>query len=368
MLKMPCIAAIALTGLAVAGPAQALPQYVGSMPVAGSTASEMMGGRRNTRPVGNATFGGQTRAGVWVVPSNNPGAYSWIEIFPTGVTATRANSAHITRVVGNSTGNNAMTQATSWRVTNALVGVRNLNPTGATQSSAEDIKRTNSGTSIVGWAEIGGVRRASLWGSKASTWVDLNPLGATASTAVALFDGTQVGWAEIGGARHGGLWTGSAASWIDLHPLAATQSSVLGIGQSRQVGWAEIGGQMHASVWNGTAASWEDLNPSGATRSVATAVGKFDRQAGWAEFAGQRRAVFWRGSSSSWEDLHALLPGSFAWSEVTSAWYRGHDKFFVGHGLNNDTGMVEALNWRIPTPGAAALFGVAGLVGTRRRR
>jgi hypothetical protein len=69
-----------------------------------------------------------------------------------------------------------------------------------------------------------------------------------------------VGDAVLGGERHASLWSGTAASWFDLNPTGATESSASGIFGDWQVGFASFSDGPHASIWNGTAESWEDLS------------------------------------------------------------------------------------------------------------
>ena len=50
---------------------------------------------------------------------------------------------------------------------------------------------------------------ASLWSGTADPWVDLNPAGATGSSARAVQGGQQVGVASVAGVSRASLWTGT---------------------------------------------------------------------------------------------------------------------------------------------------------------
>lgn len=354
-------AAVACASAATAGS-----YFIGSLPAPGASASALSNGQRVTRPVGYAVIGGADHAGQWRFSVNDPALFTWFDLHPAGASESRAHAAHRSRVVGEATFSGS-TNAMVWRVINSVEGLRNLNPGAATQSAALDTRRTLDGQRTVGWAEIGGATHASLWRAKADTWIDLNPLAATASTALAHHDGEQAGWAEIRGQTHASMWTGSAASWIDLNPLGATSSMALGVQNGRQIGWAEFGGVMQAGTWLGAAASWSALNAAGSDASAANDGNGRGSIVGWAEFNGDRHAARWS-PSGAFMDLHAMLPGNFQWSEATGTWSRGHLQYIAGMGFNNNSGLVEALYWQLPTPGAASLLGLAALTGLRRRR
>jgi hypothetical protein len=77
----------------------------------------------------------------------------------------------------------------------------------------------------VGFATIGGRNFAGLWSGKASSWVNLDPAGSTASEAYATNGQLQVGVATIGGISRAGFWSGTASSWSDLHSYLPAQFS-----------------------------------------------------------------------------------------------------------------------------------------------
>ncbi|MGI8923508.1 MAG: hypothetical protein ACR2HJ_05620 [Fimbriimonadales bacterium] len=193
---------------------------------------------------------------------------------------------------------------------NAQWTVVNLHPAGATQSAAFGIDGGLQG----GYAEVGGVVRASLWTGTAGSWVDLHPAGARESLVYGVGGGQQVGYAGVGRNLHASLWSGTAGSWVDLNPSEAVQSEAFGVHSGQQAGYAIVGGDHHASLWSGTAKSWVDLNPAGSAGSWAFGVGG-GQQVGFASADGVARASLWSGTANSWVDLNpAGSSGSLAFA------------------------------------------------------
>ncbi len=176
-----------------------------------------------------------------------------------------------------------------------------LSPAGSTASWGRGV----SGGQQVGHATLGGINRASLWSGTAPSWVDLRPAGAGFSEASGVSGGQQVGWADVGGSYRASLWSGTAASWVDLHPAGAIYSAAYGIGGGQQVGSAFLNGVDRAILWSGTAASFVGLNPTGATQSAALAV-HGGQQVGFATVGGTDHASLWTGTAASWVSLHPV--------------------------------------------------------------
>ncbi len=176
--------------------------------------------------------------------------------------------------------------------------VLSLNPFGSSDSLA-----FTSGSTQVGYAYFAGVGHAGIWSSTATSWVDLNPVGATQAFGYGATQGSQVGYSEIGGVAHASLWSGNAASWVDLHPAGSTNSVALAASGLNQVGYSYSGGStIYASLWSGSAASWVNLNPIGSTNSQAWGFSGTN-QVGVAVIGGAHRASLWSGSAASWVDL-----------------------------------------------------------------
>ena len=93
-------------------------------------------------------------------------------------------------------------------------------------------------------------------------------------------------------------------------------------------------------------------------------------QVGFTLTAAGRHASIWSGTAASWEDLSLALTGSWEYSFANDIWADDTTQYVVGYGLNNSTGIVEALLWTrpIPTPGAAILLAFSGIAVARRRR
>ena len=218
--------------------------------------------------------------------------------------------------------------------------------------------------SIIAAAALSGLSTAAhaQW-----TVTNLNPPGSIQAYAFAAGGGQQAGYASVGGLARASLWNGTAASWVNLNPVGWSSSAVYAVGGGQQAGHASVGGFNRASLWSGTAASWVDLAPVGASSSAVNAVGG-GQQVGVAFFGGQARASLWSGAAGSWVDLAAFLPAGFTDTYATGISSDGANIFISGYGTNA-TG-IQALLWTqpVPSPGAFALLGLAGLLTARRRR
>ncbi|MBE7504367.1 MAG: tandem-95 repeat protein [Verrucomicrobiales bacterium] len=181
-----------------------------------------------------------------------------------------------------------------------------LQPGGASASSAN----ATNGRQQAGSADFGALH-AGIWSGTADSWVDLHPVGARYSEARATTGSQQAGFACFDDGWHAGIWSGTAASWVDLHPVGAWQSEIWGTDGSRQVG--EVNDR--AAIWSGSADAWVDLNPDGALYSVARAIGGglqvggaiFETLVDWPGdpwYAEVWRAGTWSGTADSWVDLH----------------------------------------------------------------
>jgi len=121
-----------------------------------------------------------------------------------------------------------------------------------------------NGSYQIGWID----NHTAMWtGSPSSSFI-VDPPGASSSWANAVDCAPPyeaVGAAIVNGERHGGYWTssyiGPAGTWVDLNPVGATASEVKNAHNNVQVGWAMFGGNFHAGIWfGGDKSSWVDLN------------------------------------------------------------------------------------------------------------
>ncbi len=179
-----------------------------------------------------------------------------------------------------------------------------LNPLTASRSSAYS---TFEG-SHVGEVVVSGVRRAYLWNGNISTGVDLHPAGASESVAYGVSGSNQVGGARISGILRAKLWSGSVASSVDLHPAVSTESLIYGSSGANQVGYARVGGILHASLWSGNVGSWVDLHPTqvvSASHSTANGVSG-GKQVGSVTLGGEKRASLWSNTPASWVNLNPV--------------------------------------------------------------
>ena len=222
--------------------------------------------------------------------------------------------------------------------------VTRLNPNGYTFSVAYGVP---SGTQQAGVVATNTVGRASLWSGTAASWINLNPAGATESTAFGASLTQQVGLATVGGVYGAGLWSGTAGSWVSLHPVGAGESTAYCTTGTQQAVLAVVGGRLVASLWSGTAASWINLSPAGSTDCYVN--GMFGtQQVGSANVGGIGRASLWSGTAASWEDLSLVLTGSWSDTNAKGIWSDGSFTYVIGQGINNATGNLEALLWKRP--------------------
>src|ERR1043166_1043611 len=56
------------------------------------------------------------------------------------------------------------------------------------------------------------------------TFTNLHPDGLPYSLCLRVNSGLQVGWVGPAISEHAALWSGTASSWVDLNPLGATTS------------------------------------------------------------------------------------------------------------------------------------------------
>jgi len=128
-----------------------------------------------------------------------------------------------------------------------------------------------------------GFTHAAVWLGTSAAAVDLQPLtGFVSSIAFGAAAGQQAGYgvtdASQGGAGHALVWGSSASSMLDLHPAGYTFSIAFATNGVQQVGEADDAAfprHKHAIVWTGTATSAVDLNqflPTGYTDAQAMAI------------------------------------------------------------------------------------------------
>ena len=144
---------------------------------------------------------------------------------------------------------------------------------------------------------------ALLWRGSASSLVDLNPNGFSASWANATNGAIQVGAGSVVNVINGWhalKWSGSADSVVDLDPNGV-RSEARGVAGDQIVGHGLIDGSAHAMLW--TSRGVVDLNPSGFAGSFANATDGV-QQVGMGTIGGQNHALLWSGTAGSAVDLH----------------------------------------------------------------
>lgn len=232
--------------------------------------------------------------------------WSVTSLHPPAATSSRAYALGSGGIAG-STGAFLTERAAYWNSASSG-GYVDLNPAGASRSTALGA----SGGQQVGSATFGEVEQAFLWSGSSSLAVNLAPNGAY-SQATAISGSQQVGWAGVGGRIRASLWNGTSSSWQDLHPYGpggldeeGDNSFAYGVGDGHQVGYfsqyTRTESRYHAALWSGSAASLIDLHPAHALDSFALAVSG-TQQVGYAYIGSYTRALLWTGSASSSVDL-----------------------------------------------------------------
>ena len=160
------------------------------------------------------------------------------------------------------------------------------------------------------------------------------------------------------------------AQWTvtNLSPVGATNSVAWSTAGTGQAGYADIGGVLRAVTWSGSFASFVDLNPTGAAESIVYATNG-TQHAGYASLGGVVQAGIWSGTASSWEALPLPLTASWDFTVTNSIWSDATTLYVAGYGANSGTSNEKAfLSTRAnPTPGAASVLALGGLLATRRR-
>lgn len=260
--------------------------------------------------------------------------------------------------------NSAMRRAAVWMgTTSSMV---DLHPYFGTSSS--QLLAMSDGIAV-GLISVGSSSHAFAMNMSDYSWVDLNPVGASASVVQDTHRGNHAGASVFDGLYRASVWSGDSHGWTNLHPAGAVWSRASAVFEDRQGGLVHSGVAAHAALWQGSADEWIDLHPAGASDSSVRAM--YERyQAGFAKVAGADHAGLWTGSADSWFDLHSLLPLEFSTSLATDVWADEGQVYVIGYGASSVSGRHEALLWTlpIPAPASVALGVFAGLAAGRRRR
>jgi hypothetical protein len=231
-------------------------------------------------------------------------------------------------VQGGSATLGANSHAVIW--TGSASSAVDLNPSGFSASYINALFGAHPSSTTEGGYGVKGVNdHALLWSGTAASSQDLNPSGYANSQINGLSASNQVGYGNKAfGQNHALLWKGSAASVVDLHPSGFSASAAFGTDGANQIGYGDRLGFNHALLWSGTADSAVDLNPNGYTETYGSGVdGNTEVGTGYGAATGNHTtAILWHGSASSVVDLQpAAFKSSQAWAvsgneEVGWAW------------------------------------------------
>jgi len=224
------------------------------------------------------------------------------------------------------------------------------------------------------------IQHAILWINGVATTIHPATLPFNFSKALGIRNGQQVGYVSNASypygetlsyhpLSHAVLWTGSAASAVDLNPVGYTASEALATNGTQQGGWAYNSlpvQSQHAALWSGTPDSFIDMNPAGYSDSRITALTATQQVGdGWAGPMGAagsvRHALVWSGTPGSVVDLNQYLPAGYIHAVATGIDANGN---VVGYAYNTPTvGTVvppDAIAV-VFAPGAVAPSAVASL-------
>ncbi len=230
-------------------------------------------------------------------------------------------------------------------------------------SYTDSIAYATDGVQQVGRASRPGAQHAALWTGNGESFVNLNPSGATHSTAHGVYQGIQVG--QVGG--YAGFWQGTAASW---QALSTSPSGANGIYGDQVVGFISSG-TSRAMTWSVSTGSSSSLHPASMASSIALGVsGGVQVGAAYAVAGFRPTAALWQGTAESFVDLHQFAPSEYLGSVANSVFRTQSEILVAGYGTDS-SGRQRALMWTqaVPEPGTVSLLavGVAALVRMRRR-
>lgn len=198
----------------------------------------------------------------------------------------------------------------------------------------------------------------------AITFRDLSPAGSRKSRASAVDATRECGYVELNpGVPHAALWSSSASSFVDLNPLGAAFSACCGLKENEQVGWAAVEAdpgvlgstQPHAALWKGTAESFVDLHPNWAEKygNSAALSTTGSRQFGTVHFTvGTNVGTLWTGTAGSGMKIASVFSrGQEPWTPVNLCPTNWDSHFVSGVSELHEVGWVLRGSTTPPPPG-----------------
>lgn len=343
-------------------------------------------------------------------------AFTVEALVPVGATNSFGRGLTATTKVGTASfttsGGNSVSRATIWDSAGLSVS---YNPAEGVNSSATGI----SGNQITGNLINNGESNAFVWNMFPNGGVNLHPTNFVASFAWATDGSKQVGSVVSAVPNPGGgapsrlfraaLWNGTASSFINLNPSGATSSEAFGIGGGKQVGRSLFGANNIATMWDDTADSavllgpanvtssayatdgtntvgivnnraalWTsqsqayiDLHPTGYSSSDLFTLGYGYQGGSVTQGSGPESAAIWSGTSGSMINLGAFLPGYYGRSIVRGIYSDGTT--LTVFGAARDTRLpgehYNAIVWTspVPEPSSLAILGMGVAIFKARR-
>lgn len=187
---------------------------------------------------------------------------------------------------------------------------------------------------------------AYVWRGPTFSPLDLHPGSVASKSGLTAIDGShQFGWIHTpfpGPVQHAAMWTGTPSSFVDLQPVGASRSSIAAAGDGQQVGFAQIGETNVAGLWSGSPASFMSLQPTGANSASVNGCAE-----GLQVGAVDGSAYLWAGSPDEGFDLGALTGSSFLASNAYGIDVAPDGTIsVVGSAFSAATGRSQAILWR----------------------
>lgn len=238
----------------------------------------------------------------------------------------------------------------------------------------------NASGTVAGFCRQFTTTRAFVWDAATGQMEDLGDMvgGAGIAEARAINDnGFVVGWASAATGERAFLWDPATRTMSDLGDLSggADASRAVALNNRNVVVGSSLVGQgladSHAFLWDPATRLMRDLGdlPGGDDMSAALDVNSLDDVVGFSDagVGGFTSAFLWT-PTGGMTDLNYRLDASGTGWFLTHANNINDRGEIVAAGITPDGAYHGVLLRPVPAPGPVALLGVAGILGSRRRR